>query len=51
MCVFVKEKLKNEMLEKKIEERRQEVEKASKPAEVLSTEPKSALSRFKKKKS
>ena len=48
---FMKEKLKREMLEKKVEERKQKMEEQSKTDEVLLTKPKSALSRFNKKKS
>ena len=47
----MKEKLKKEMLEKKIEERKQNIEEQRKNDEVILTKPKSALNRFNKKKS
>ena len=48
---FMKEKLKEEMLGKKVKERKKKIDGKDNSTDVMLTEPKSALSRFKKKKS
>ena len=51
LSFFMKEKLKREMVDKKVKEREKKIKEKDNINEVILTEPKSALSRFKKKKS